>query len=125
MGEVNDYLRTIGRRGGLIGGKRSLETMTAEQRQERGAAAARARWGAAQWTKQQWPVGTEFEIKVRDQWIGGWIITRYTTSRVYFYKPEYDGAERFVRKATCLTFATDINDGVIRKVKKPRTEVAR
>jgi len=34
----------IGRKGGQIGGKRRLKTMTKEQRQQVAAKAARARW---------------------------------------------------------------------------------
>ncbi len=33
--EVLEYFRRMGAKGGKIGGKRSLETMTAEQRSER------------------------------------------------------------------------------------------
>ena len=51
--EVLEYFRRQGakggklggRNGGLIGGKRSLETMTPEERQERARKAAEARWG--------------------------------------------------------------------------------
>lgn len=37
----------LGRRGGKIGGKRSLVTMTAEQRSARARKAVRARWAKA------------------------------------------------------------------------------
>lgn len=45
--DVREYLREIGGRGGKIGGKRSLETMTDEERRNRakkaGAASAKVR----------------------------------------------------------------------------------
>lgn len=41
---VADVMREMGRKGGRIGGKRSLETMTDEQRSERAVKAARVRW---------------------------------------------------------------------------------
>jgi hypothetical protein len=42
--DLSDYMRAIGRKGGLIGGKRRLKTMTKEQRRKVAAKAARARW---------------------------------------------------------------------------------
>jgi hypothetical protein len=46
---ISDVMREMGRKGGKIGGKRSLETMTPEERQERarkaGELGAAARWG--------------------------------------------------------------------------------
>jgi hypothetical protein len=41
---VSDYLAAIGRRGGLIGGKRRMKTMTATERQLVAKKAAKARW---------------------------------------------------------------------------------
>jgi hypothetical protein len=41
---LSEYMATIGRKGGQIGGKRRLKTMTKEQRQKVAAKAARARW---------------------------------------------------------------------------------
>ena len=41
--EVLEFFRETGRRGGKIGGKRSLETMTPEQRTERAKKASAAR----------------------------------------------------------------------------------
>ena len=41
---LSQYMSTIGRKGGQIGGKRRLKTMTREQRRKVAAAAARARW---------------------------------------------------------------------------------
>jgi hypothetical protein len=40
-------MSTIGRKGGQIGGKRRLKTMTKEQRSKVAKKAARARWGKA------------------------------------------------------------------------------
>jgi hypothetical protein len=41
---ISDIMTELGRRGGKIGGKRSLETMTPEDRSARGLLAARVRW---------------------------------------------------------------------------------
>ena len=41
---ISEYMRTIGRKGGQIGGKRRLKTMTKAQRSKVAAKAARARW---------------------------------------------------------------------------------
>ena len=44
---VSEYMAHIGRRGGRIGGKRRLQTMTPEQRSAVALKAARARWSKA------------------------------------------------------------------------------
>jgi hypothetical protein len=41
---LSEYTAAIGRKGGQIGGKRRLKTMTKEQRRKVAAKAARARW---------------------------------------------------------------------------------
>jgi hypothetical protein len=41
---LSAYMAAIGRKGGQIGGKRRLKTMTREQRRRVAAKAARARW---------------------------------------------------------------------------------
>lgn len=43
--ELSAYMSTMGRKGGQIGGKRRLVTMTAAQRKKAAAKAAKARWG--------------------------------------------------------------------------------
>lgn len=42
---LSQYMAAIGRKGGQIGGKRRLKTMTREQRSKVARRAARARWG--------------------------------------------------------------------------------
>ena len=42
--DISAYMASIGRKGGLIGGKRRLETMSKAQRVKVAAKAARARW---------------------------------------------------------------------------------
>ncbi len=42
---ISAYMAAMGRKGGQIGGKRRLVTMTAEQRKKAAAKAAKARWG--------------------------------------------------------------------------------
>jgi len=42
--EISRVMAEMGRRGGKIGGKRKLETLTPERRQEIALNAARARW---------------------------------------------------------------------------------
>jgi hypothetical protein len=44
---ISEYMRAIGRKGGQIGGKRRLKTMTQEQRRKVAAKAAKARWKKA------------------------------------------------------------------------------
>lgn len=41
---VKAYLAKIGKKGGEVGGKRSLETLTDEERRDRARKAAEARW---------------------------------------------------------------------------------
>ena len=41
---LSEYMAAIGRKGGQIGGKRRLKTMTKEQRKRVAVKAARARW---------------------------------------------------------------------------------
>ncbi len=41
---LSDYMAAMGRKGGQIGGKRRLVTMTKEQRRKIAAKAAKARW---------------------------------------------------------------------------------
>ena len=44
---ISEYMAAIGRKGGQIGGKRRLKTMTKEQRSKVAAKAARMRWKKA------------------------------------------------------------------------------
>lgn len=41
---ISDYMAAIGRKGGQIGGKRRLKTMTKEQRSKAAKKAVKARW---------------------------------------------------------------------------------
>ena len=43
--DLSAYMAAMGRRGGMVGGKRRLVTMTAAQRKKAAAKAAKARWG--------------------------------------------------------------------------------
>ncbi len=43
--EISLFMAAMGRKGGLIGGKRRLETMTEAQRKKAAKKAAKARWG--------------------------------------------------------------------------------
>ncbi len=43
--DLSQYMSAMGRKGGLVGGKRRLMTMTPEARKRAAAKAARARWG--------------------------------------------------------------------------------
>jgi hypothetical protein len=49
--EMREYLAKIGSKGGKVGGKRRLETMTAEQRSESARRAVQARWAKV---KEAW-----------------------------------------------------------------------
>jgi hypothetical protein len=44
--EISRVMAEMGRKGGKKGGRRSLETMTPEERRERALQAAKARWGS-------------------------------------------------------------------------------
>ncbi len=44
--DLSAYMAAMGRKGGQIGGKRRLTTMTKEQRRKAAVKAARARWNA-------------------------------------------------------------------------------
>ena len=44
---ISEYMREIGRKGGRIGGKRRLKTMTKAERRRVAAKAAKARWRKA------------------------------------------------------------------------------
>jgi hypothetical protein len=44
---ISTYMAAMGRKGGLVGGKRRLVTMTAAARKKVAAKAAQARWGKA------------------------------------------------------------------------------
>ncbi len=43
--DISEYMAKIGRRGGKVGGKRRLDTMTAAKRRNLAKKAAEARWG--------------------------------------------------------------------------------
>ena len=45
---ISEYMRQIGRKGGQIGGKRRLKTMTKEQRRRAATKAAKVRWAKRQ-----------------------------------------------------------------------------
>lgn len=45
---ISDYMATIGRKGGKIGGKRRLDTLTDKQRKKIATNAAKARWANKQ-----------------------------------------------------------------------------
>ncbi len=49
---VSQVMASMGRKGGLIGGKRRLETMTAEQRRDVASNAAKKRWAKAKASKK-------------------------------------------------------------------------
>lgn len=50
---VSQVMAKMGRKGGKIGGKRRLETMTPAQRSEVASVAANARWGKAKKTRKR------------------------------------------------------------------------
>jgi hypothetical protein len=94
--EISAYMRDIGRKGGRIGGKRRLATMTPEERSACARHAAIARWGRQDgWSRETWPVGTRFKYRfaLPDEQItwDGCVVVRYTAARVYWRYPPYDG----------------------------------
>jgi hypothetical protein len=53
--EISRIMAEMGRKGGKVGGKRRLETMTRQQRSEVALNAAKARWKGAKKIKRQPP----------------------------------------------------------------------
>lgn len=45
--QISSFMSSMGKKGGKIGGKRRLETMTAEERSAAASKAAKARWGSS------------------------------------------------------------------------------
>ncbi len=58
-----------------------------------------------------WPIGTEFAFYHDGQVLPGWFITFYTKSRVWFYKPSYDGPHIRARRARIVDFVRSIESG--------------
>ena len=94
---VSAYLSEIGQRGGRIGGKRRLDTMTPEQRTEQASHAARARWHGS---------GPLFIPRAGDRftfvwWDGRWrgcVVDRVAPKTVFWHYPAYDGAVSCARR---------------------------
>lgn len=51
--QLSEYMKKLGQKGGKIGGKRRLETMTFEQRSAVGVKAAQARWAKRKRAKKR------------------------------------------------------------------------
>lgn len=117
--ELSAYMREIGRKGGRVGGKRRLDTMTPAARSRCASHAAQARWAKrprAEWSPAVWPPGTTFVI----QWADGvrltnCVLSRYTARRVYWFKPEYDGANHNARRHRLDDFKAEVESGHIWK----------
>jgi len=67
--DVSEHMRRIGRKGGRIGGKRSLETMTPDARKERASRGMKARW--LRWRLEKMG-GTERIAICREYGFTGW-----------------------------------------------------
>lgn len=107
--ELSAYFAAIGRKGGRIGGKRRMETLTPTRRSEIATAAARARWGTPSrrlFRSDDWPVGVRFSVwnDAGADWLGVFEITGFTKKHVLFYQPETDGANRRARKMSMEMF---------------------
>ena len=50
--DLSEYMAEIGRKGGKVGGKRRLQTMSAEARKRAATKAAKARWAKAKKRKK-------------------------------------------------------------------------
>jgi hypothetical protein len=124
--EISAFMAEMGRKGGLIGGKRRLDTMTPAERSACASQAARARWvkprttdqRRVEWSLAAWPSGTTFAIYFQDGTrMTNCVISRYTAARVYWFKPEYDGDNRNARRHRLDDFKADVANGTIRKSK--------
>ena len=120
---ISAVMRELGRKGGRVGGKRCLETMTPAERRARAVHAARARWArhatarvVAEWSRSAWPPGTTVDIRFKDGLqMTNCVIWRYTRTCVYWSKPEYDGAQRGTRRHRLDEFKAGVASGTIRK----------
>ncbi len=121
--EISAFMREMGQRGGRIGGKRRLETMTPQQRSAAALKAARARWNRHKtWTRESWAVGTRFQIRWSDgeKW-SGCVIDAYTAVRVCWHYPPYDdhGLKPGSRRYRLAEFVQGIAAGTIRHEETP------
>lgn len=116
--DVSEFMREMGRRGGKIGGKRCLETMTAAERSARALKAVSARWAKPVNARPAPLVGDAFAVRMNGEVSTGWIVTQITPGYVYFYKPEYDGTNRRARRQRTASFAADVDAGIIRKERR-------
>ena len=85
---IHNWAVEMGRRGGRIGGKRCLETMTREARSARALKAARARWrrpvDIAQWCRERGPRGAIFTLTWPDGFYAHCVVDHLTQKRVWF-----------------------------------------
>lgn len=58
-----------------------------------------------------WPIGTRFVYVIDGRRIYGWIVTKYTKTRMFFYKPEYDGDKLYMRRIRLDEVATNRKRG--------------
>ena len=96
--EISAFMREMGRRGGMIGGKRSAERLTPAERTLRAQSAARARWG--KWPVLPPPVGTIFSYQLTPTdapWLYC-VVGHVTKTRVYFGYPLYDRDDHRARR---------------------------
>ena len=119
--DISAVMREMGRRGGRIGGKRCLETMTAEQRSARATHAARARWGTGisdvivgSWWLWKWPDG----LQVKG------MVTKVTPKRIYFMWPQYQDSPH-ARRCRRDEFLVRMKQGVLLSISKDAGERGR
>ena len=112
--EMSAVMREMGRRGGRIGGKRRLETMTASERSAVASRAAMARWHppAVPWWHRR---GAAFVIRYPDQLRLVGITDHVTPTRVWFRADGDDRNERAARRMSLREFERLLATGVIER----------
>ena len=112
--EISAFMTEMGRKGGRIGGKRRLETMSAALRSDYACRAARARWGhvCRPWWHEygatfsiHYPAGPELGV-----------VDHLTRVRVWFRFIGHDSMqERDSRRIPIAEFKQLVRDKVIRR----------
>ena len=87
--EISAFMAEMGRKGGLIGGRRRMETLSPARRSALASHAARARWNRLDgpWWHH---AGAEFVMVLSDGISLDGRIARLTKARVYFHCPTMD-----------------------------------
>ena len=112
---VSAIMAEMGRKGGRVGGRRCLETMTAEARSARALHAARVRWQKRDpgWWRQP---GATFTIRYPDGVRFNGIVDHLTKVCVWFRDQQYDSlVAPAARRISIIEFERLVSAGAIRR----------